>query len=210
MINLYINLDKFFLNKSFHINNKIFLILFVSGLIAQDKITNVGLTTGSHGWGINIQKLNRYNENIFWSIDGRIYIITGIGDIPIPNNFDFQQERNQKSLLMVPISLGIQHFPFQGKIANNFFPFIHAKTGPLFVFDGDESIDGFFDRWKKAETQITYGFQIGLGVKFVVPPYSFMSIMFGYDVFPLSKKADGRKNYDGGVLQLDFSVKIDD
>jgi hypothetical protein len=26
----------------------------------------------------------------------------------------------------------------------------------------------------------------------------------------LSKEADGRDNYNGGVLQIDFSVKIDD
>ena len=37
-----------------------------------------------------------------------------------------------------------------------------------------------------------------------------MSIIVGYDFFPLSKEADGRDNYNGGVLQIDFSVKIDD
>ena len=128
------------------------------------------------------------------------------------NNYNYGgfQERNQKSLVILPISIGVQHYPLQGKIANNFFPFIQAKTGALFVFDGDESIQGFFERWKKPETQVNYGLQIAGGVKFIVPPYSFMSIIAGYDFFPLKKEADGRKNYSGGLFQIDFSVKIND
>ena len=171
----------------------------------------MGFTTGSHGWGITVQKLFRLNEKSFWGIDGRFYSITGLGDMPSSNynQFGGYQERNQKSLLMFPISIGIQHYPLQGKIANNFFPFIQAKAGPLFVFDADESIKGFMDRWKKPETQVTYGIQIAGGIKFIVPPYSYMSIIIGYDFFPLSKEADGRDNYNGGVMQLDFSVKID-
>ena len=169
----------------------------------------MGFTTGSHGWGITVQKLFRLNEKSFWGIDGRFYSITGLGDIPSSNPQFGIQERNQKSLVMLPVSIGIQHYPLQGKIDNNIFPFFQAKTGPLFVFDGDESIDGFMDRWKKPETQVAYGIQFAGGIKFIVPPHSYMSIIVGYDFFPLSKEAGGRDNYNGGVLQLDFSVKID-
>ena len=185
--------------------------LFLSIILGQNKLTNVGLTTGSHGWGMTIQQLYKISDKSYWGMDGRVYIITGLGDMPTTNNFQLGvRERNGKSLVMLPISVGVQYFPFQGKIANNIFPFIQGKTGPLFVFDGDENIDGFFDRWKNPEIQINYGLQAALGIKFLVPPNSFMSIMFGYDLFPLSKEADGRTNYDGGVLQLDFSIKIDD
>ena len=169
----------------------------------------MGFTTGSHGWGITVQKLFRLNEKSFWGIDGRFYSITGLGDMPTSNPTGYYQDRNQKSLVMFPVSIGIQHYPLQGKIANNIFPFIQAKTGPLFVFDGDDSEKGFMDRWKKPETQVAYGIQFAGGIKFIVPPHSYMSIIVGYDFFPLSKEAEGRDNYNGGVLQLDFSVKID-
>ena len=192
-----------------YISSLIF-IFTISGLIGQNKLTNVGFATGSHGWGITAEKLYRYNDNIFWGIDGRLYFITGIGDTPTTNYYGYQQNRNQKSLFMIPISLGVQYFPLHGKIANNFYPFIQTKAGPLVIFDGDESINSFFERWQKAETQITYGLQFGLGVKFIVPPYSFMSIMFGYDIFPLLKVTDGKENYNGGVLQLNFSININD
>ncbi len=189
----------------------IFLIFIASSLTGQSKLTNVGISTGSHGWGMTVQQLFKMGEKTFWGVDGRLYFITGLGDMPTNNyNYGGFQERNQKSLVILPISIGIQHYPFQGKIANNFFPFIQAKAGPLFVFDGDESIKGFFERWKKPETQVNYGFQIAGGVKFIVPPYSFMSIIAGYDFFPLKKEADGRKNYSGGLFQIDFSVKIND
>ena len=194
-----------------HILSHIFCAaLFISYSFCQKKLTNVGFTTGAHGWGMTVQKLFRLNEKSFWGIDGRFYIITGMGDMPTTNYYGLQRERNQKSLVMLPVSFGIQHYPFQGRIANNFYPFIQVKTGPLFVFDGDESIKGFMDRWKKPETQVAYGIQFAGGIKFLVPPHSFMSIIFGYDYFPLTKEADGRNNYHGGVLQLDFSVKIDD
>ena len=169
----------------------------------------MGFTTGSHGWGITVQKLFRLNEKSFWGIDGRFYSITGLGNMSSSNFQSVFQERNQKSLVMFPVSIGIQHYPLQGKIANNIFPFFQAKTGPLFVFDGDDSEKGFMDRWKKPETQVAYGIQFAGGIKFIVPPHSYMSIIVGYDFFPLSKEADGRDNYNGGVLQLDFSVKID-
>ena len=169
----------------------------------------MGFTTGSHGWGITVQKLFRLNEKSFWGIDGRFYSITGLGNMSSSNFQSVFQERNQKSLVMLPVSIGIQHYPLQGKIANNIFPFFQAKTGPLFVFDGDDSEKGFMDRWKKPETQVAYGIQFAGGIKFIVPPHSYMSIIVGYDFFPLSKEAGGRDNYNGGVLELDFSVKID-
>ena len=84
----------------------------------------MGFTTGSHGWGMTVQKLFRLNEKSFWGIDGRFYIITGMGDMPTTNYYGLQRERNQKSLVMLPVSFGIQHYPFQGRIANYFYPFI--------------------------------------------------------------------------------------
>ena len=101
-----------------------FITSFLSSSFCQERLTNVGFTTGSHGWGISVQKLFRLNEKSFWGIDGRFYSITGLGDMPSSNYNQFGiQERNQKSLLMLPVSVGIQHYPLQGKIANNFFPF---------------------------------------------------------------------------------------
>ena len=74
----------------------------------------MGFTTGSHGWGITVQKLFRLNEKSFWGIDGRFYSITGLGDMPSSNyNQIGIQERNQKSLLMLPVSIG---FPIENQL----------------------------------------------------------------------------------------------
>jgi len=94
---------------------------------------------------------------------------------------------------------------FEGKIANNFSPFMEMKLGPILAVDGIEDTRKFSNRWGKAGTIMTYGIQVAFGVAFLQMGGSTISPSIGYEYLPMGKEVDGRTNYNGTVVNIAFT-----
>ncbi|HIB79284.1 MAG TPA: hypothetical protein EYO54_03555 [Candidatus Marinimicrobia bacterium] len=110
-----------------------------------------------------------------------------------------------KALFMVPLFGTVRWLPFEGKIANNFSPFVEMKLGPILAVDGDEDTRKFSNRWGKAGTIMTYGIQVAFGVAFLQMGGSTISPSIGYEYLPMGKEVDGRTNYNGTVVNITFT-----
>jgi len=180
-------------------------ILLLSLLMG--KTTNpssFGIATGSHGWGISYQRILKSNVNSEINFEFRFYDVKGTDEFPISTNYG-TETINEKSLVISPVFAGFRYYPFEGKIENNFSPFVTLKAGPLFIFDGNEEITSFFERWKKAETHVAFGGHAGIGVKFLRSNVSSISVSAGLDIFPMNGTIDDQSQYNGFLLQFEFS-----
>jgi hypothetical protein len=109
-----------------------------------------------------------------------------------------------KSLFMLPAFIGVNYYPFVGKIENNFSPFITAKGGMLTTVDGRE-FGSFSERWKNSEIQFSPGGFLGVGIDFKMVGQSTVMVMVGFEFLPLKKIADGKNNYSGFLIHLSFN-----
>ncbi len=180
-------------------------ILLLSLLMG--KTTNpssFGIATGSHGWGISYQRILKSNVNSEINFEFRFYDVKGTDEFPISTNYG-TETINEKSLVISPVFAGFRYYPFEGKIENNFSPFVTLKAGPLFIFDGNEEITSFIERWKKAEIHVAFGGHAGIGVKFLRSNVSSISVSAGLDIFPMNGTIDDQSQYNGFLLQFEFS-----
>ena len=106
---------------------------------------------------------------------------------------------------MFPIYAKIRYLPFEGKIANNFSPFIELKLGPNFAIDGDGDARRFADRWKGAPSHTSYGGQIVMGAAFLQMSGAVISPSIGYEFLPFGQSIDGRRSYDGTTINVTFT-----
>ena len=184
----------------------LFLLVFTIGLSQSNRAKNgVGLNVGDRGAGIfyhrNIKNFNNFKigTTLRW-LD-----IRPAEEIPYWDYYTGRYVNNNTiSLVIFPLFGTLSYFPFEGKIANNFSPYLSAKIGPVLVLDADESINSFFKRWTKANSSITYGGNIAIGVEFRQPGRLHYSIEFSYDLIPFSKSIDNYNNLNGTVLS--FSI----
>ena len=114
--------------------------------------------------------------------------------------YDYYSGRYQDvggiSLVMLPILLGVDYYPFVGKIENNFSPFMGIKIGSIYTIDGNE-YGSFIDRWIKAKTQISPGAFLGLGIDFKLVGQTLVSVMVGKEILKLKYDADKNNDYSG-------------
>ena len=164
-----------------------------------------GLNVGDRGAGLfyhqNIKSFNstKIGATVRW------FDIRPPDEIPSYNYYTGQYEnKNKISLVIFPIFGTVNIYPFEGKIANNFSPFISAKLGPILVLDADASINSFSERWFNADSKFTYGGNVGIGVEFRQPGKLHYSVEFSYDLIPLSDTIDNYTNLNGTVLS--FSI----
>jgi len=184
-----------------------FIIIVITlgyGQISSAK-QGVGLNIGDRGAGIfyhrNIKSYNvfKLGATIRW-LD-----IRPPEEIPAYNYYTGRYEnKNKISLAIFPLFGTINFYPFEGKIANNFSPYISAKFGPVLILDADANIKSFSERWFNADSKFTYGGNIGIGVEFRQPGKFHYSIEFTYDLIPLSSTIDDYSNLNGTVLS--FSI----
>ena len=106
---------------------------------------------------------------------------------------------------MFPIYAKVRYLPFEGKIANNFSPFVELKLGPNIAIDGDEDSRKFKNRWKNAPSYTSYGGQIVFGVAFLQMSGAIISPSIGYEFLPMGRSIDGRSNYDGTTMNVTFT-----
>ena len=111
------------------------------------------------------------------------------------------------SLIMLPIFIGSNYYPFVDKIQNNFSPFIAIRGGGIFTLNGAEE-GSFNERWKNIDTQFTLGGFFGLGVDFKMYGQTTVSPMVGYERLPLKYKADGQIDYSGMLIHIAFNRRF--
>ncbi len=187
---------------------KIVLIIFIISLgYGQMSSTKqgIGLNVGDRGAGIFYHRHLKSYENIKIGTTIRWLDIRPPEEIPSYNYYTGQYENtNTVSLAIFPLFGTINYYPFEGKIANNFSPYISAKLGPILILDADETIRSFSKRWINANGSFTYGGNIAIGVEFRQPGKVHYSIEFSYDLIPLSSTIDNYNNLNGTVLS--FSI----
>ena len=111
------------------------------------------------------------------------------------------------SLIMLPIFVGGNYYPFVDKIQNNFSPFIALRGGGLFTLNGAEE-GSFKDRWNNVDVQFTLGGFSGIGVEFKMYGRTTISPMVGYEMLPLKYKADGKIDYSGMLIHIAFNRRF--
>ncbi len=111
------------------------------------------------------------------------------------------------SLIMLPVFIGANYYPFVNKIQNNFSPFTALRGGGLITLDGSEE-GSFEDRWRNIDTQFTLAGFFGIGVDFKMYGQTTVSPMVGYEILPLKHKADGENNYSGMLIHIAFNRRF--
>ncbi len=184
-----------------------FIIIIISLGYGQVNSTKhgVGLNVGNRGSGIFYHRHIKSYENIKLGATIRWLDIRPPEEIPSYNYYTGQYENpNTVSLALFPLFGTIDYYPFEGKIANNFSPYISVKLGPILILNADANIKSFFERWFNADSEFTYGGNIGIGVEFRQPGRIHYSVEFSYDLIPLKNIIDDYDNLNGTVLS--FSI----
>lgn len=165
----------------------------------------VGLNIGDRGAGIFYYRHIKSYENVKIGTTVRWLDIRPPEEIPSYNYYTGRYENtNTVSLAIFPLFGTINYYPFEGKIANNFSPYVSAKLGPVLVLDADPSVKSFSERWFNANSKLTYGGNIAVGVEFRQPGKIHYSVEFSYDLIPLSSAISNYSNLNGTVLS--FSI----
>ena len=182
----------------------IFIIIGMMISIGQAQMKKgIGPMLGTRGYGIIFSGQWQIKSNIITGFETRFYDIKNDSELPGYNRFTGQTLNvGDKALLMIPIFGTVRWLPYEGKIANNFSPFMEMKLGPILAVDGNEDTRKFSNRWGKAGTIMTYGIQVAFGVSFLQMGGSTISPSIGYEYLPMGKEVDGRTNYNGTVVNI--------
>jgi len=168
-----------------------------------------GLDIGTSGSGFFVT-VSSLHDSEKYSLNGelRFYDIKAKDETVV---YDYYSGRYQDvggiSLVMLPIYLGVNYYPFIGKIENNFSPFIGIKLGSILTIDGNE-YGNFMDRWEKAKTQISPAAFLGFGIDFKLVGQTLVSAMVGKEFIKLKYKADGNYDYSGSLIHIAFKKRL--
>ena len=187
--------------------NKLLTFVFPVFLLGQfDQVTNgFGLDIGSSGSGMFIMR-NYVHASEKLALNGelRFYDIKAEDEVLVRDYTGQYKSVGGKSLVMLPVFVGGNYYPFVGKIENNFSPFISIKGGVVTTVDGEE-FGTFSERWKNPDIQYTPGGFLGVGIDFKIVGQSFVMVMVGLEYLPLKKETDGKNNYSGFLIHLSFN-----
>jgi len=188
-----------------------FSCIFISVLWGQFETAyyGFGLDIGSSGSGFFLNgKIPHSSKKLSINAELRFY------DIKDPNEtmvydpyYGTSRTIGGVSLVMIPVFLGSNYYPFANKIQNNFSPFIAIRGGGLFTLNGSEE-GSFRERWRKIDQQFSFGGFFGTGVDFNMYGQTTISPMVGYELLPLKYKADGEKDYSGMLIHIAFNRKF--
>ena len=164
-----------------------------------------GLDIGSSGSGVFITGQRIYDTEKF-SLNGeiRFYDIKANNETIVYNPYYGQFESvGGTSLIMIPIFIGFNYYPFVGKIENNFSPFCTLRSGYVTSIDGKET-GTFVERWKNADIKIAPGGFLGIGIDFKMYGQTSVSTMVGVEVLPLKSVIDYYDNH-GFLIHIAFN-----
>ena len=188
---------------------KIFFFAILSTLTFADldkSYNGFGLDIGESGSGIFITRQGFYESGNF-SLNGelRFYDIKASNETIVYDPFSGQyQSVGGKNLFMVPLFIGGNYYLFNGKIENNFSPFITCRVGGVLSVDGEE-VGNIKEKWGNPDTQITPGGFFGFGIDFQMVGQTLISTMIGFEILPLYRDFDGLDNYSGLLIHISFN-----
>ncbi|MBT6981755.1 MAG: hypothetical protein HOA05_05870 [Candidatus Marinimicrobia bacterium] len=188
--------------------NKLLTFVFPVFLLGQfDQVANgFGLDIGSSGSGMFIMR-NYVHASEILALNGelRFYDIKAEDETIVYDYYTGQYKSvGGKSLVMLPVFIGGNYYPFVGKIENNFSPFIAIKGGVVTTVNGEE-FGTFSERWKNPDIQYTSGGFFGVGIDFKIVGQSSVMVMVGLEYLPLKKETDGKNDYSGFLIHLSFN-----
>ena len=188
--------------------NKLLTFVFPVFLFGQfDQVTNgFGLDIGTSGSGMFIMR-NYVHASEKLALNGelRFYDIKAEDETIVYDYYTGQYKSvGGKSLVMLPVFVGGNYYPFVGKIENNFSPFIAIKGGVVTTVNGEE-FGTFSERWKNPDIQYTPGGFLGVGIDFKIVGQSSVMVMVGLEYLPLKKETDGKNDYSGFLIHLSFN-----
>ena len=188
--------------------DKLLTFVFPVFLLGQfDQVTNgFGLDIGSSGSGMFIMRNYIHaSEKLALNGEVRFYDIKADDETIVYDYYTGQYKSvGGQSLVMLPVFIGGNYYPFVGKIENNFSPFIAIKGGVVTTVNGEE-FGGFYSRWENPDIQYTPGGFLGVGIDFKIVGQSFVMVMVGLEYLPLKKETDGKKDYSGFLIHLSFN-----
>ena len=182
------------------------MMIISSSLYSQEKSHNLNFmfTNNGYGFGYEFEKFSK--ENLSIGTDLRFYDIRS-DEYPVYDPFINQYKIiGEKSITMLPLYLRFNYYPFQGKIANNFEPYVLFALGPMLSIDGDENIRSFSKRWSNAETQINPGGSIGIGINFNTGTSGTIAFGLGYDYLKVEEPIHDKRDYGGAFLYLKYKI----
>jgi len=188
-----------------------FSCVFISLLWGQFETAyyGFGLDIGSSGSGFFLNgKIPHSSKKISINAELRFYDIKDPNETPVYDPY-YGNSRTigGVSLVMVPVFIGGNYYPFIGKIENNFAPFIAFRIGSLFTFDGSEE-GSFMERWENFDYQVSLGGFLGGGIDFNLYGQTTVSAMVGREILPLKHFADGENDYSGMLIHIAFNRRI--
>ena len=182
-------------------------VMVINGLFNQNYY-GFGLDIGSSGSGVFITGQSIYDTEKF-SLNGeiRFYDIKANNETIVYNPYYGQFESvGGTSLIMIPVFIGFNYYPFVGKIENNFSPFFTLRSGYVTSIDGKE-IGTFVERWKNADIKIAPGGFLGIGIDFKMYGQTSVSTMVGVEVLPLKSVIDNYDNH-GFLIHIAFKKRF--
>ena len=177
---------------------------------SYDLIQNgFGLDVGKNGSGFFLIRQYTHNSEKFSLItELRFYDIKGKNEMFVYDYYT-QQYRSigSKNLIYIPAFIGANYYPFAGKIANNFSPFLTLRGGPVLAIDGKET-GSFSDRWGNPDTNFSFGSFLGVGIEFKWVNLSSVLLHLGYEYLPPSKSMNEAKDYSGLLIHIAFNRSV--
>ena len=182
-------------------------VMVINGQFNQNYY-GFGLDIGSSGSGVFITGQSIYDtEKISLNGEIRFYDIKANNETIVYNPYYGQFESvGGTSLIMVPVFIGFNYYPFVGKIENNFSPFFTLRSGYVTSIDGKE-IGSFVERWKNADIKIAPGGFLGIGIDFKMYGQTSVSTMVGVEVLPLKNVIDYYDNH-GFLIHIAFNKRF--
>ena len=167
-----------------------------------------GLDVGERGSGIFFNRTWSKSEELCFISEIRIFDVKHPDEIIIQDYYTGRGYKfNDINLMLLPMFLGSKYYPFVGKIADNFSPFVSAKAGPILALDGAES-GTFREKWNtNLDYYFTLGGYFGVGADLLTSNSTILSIRVGYDILPMKGKIDGNDQYNGMLVRFGFNWK---
>ena len=189
-----------------------YYLILISSLSAQSlsllNYTGFGLDVGERGSGISFNRTWSNGEELCFISEVRIFDAKHPDEIIIQDYYTGRGYKyNDINLMLLPLFFGAKYYPFVGKIANNFAPFLSAKAGPILALDGAES-GTFMEKWKtNLDYYFTLGGFFGVGADLLTSNSTILSIRVGYDILPMKGKIDGSDQYNGALVRFGYNWK---
>ena len=187
-------------------------MILISSLSSQSlsslNYTGFGLDVGERGSGIFFNRTWSISEELCFISEIRIFDAKHPDEIIIQDYYTGRGYKfNDINLIILPLFVGAKYYPFVGKFANNFAPFVSAKTGPILTLDGAES-GTFKEKWiTNLDYYFTLGGYFGVGVDLLTSNSTILSVRVGYDILPMDGKIDGSDQYNGALVRFGFNWK---